>query len=298
MRRRRETMSCAQSETSSEVYGLMHKFVSLGPPRQVFALPDSDVDLAVFGAARGSNVKKALYKLAGVLRRKGLVEYIEVIARARIPIIKLRLNGCPYTADICFDQEGGIEAVDYIKARAKMYPSLRPLTLLIKYFLSQRDLNETFSGGIGSFLCTLTVMSVIQSAAASAPIDKHPQDLGTLLLKYLQLFGKALNYSEVVVRVKEPGGFTTKREKGWDLPGKRHFLSVENPLEPERDVATGAFAIGRVRRAFQNAYDTLCGALNQAIEGSRSDDHNLSLLGSIIQPDEMLALRYRKQLRK
>lgn len=38
-----------------------------------------------------------------------------------------------------------------------VYPSLRPLVLVLKYMLLQRQLHETFSGGVGSFLLFLMV---------------------------------------------------------------------------------------------------------------------------------------------
>ena len=41
-------------------------------------------------------------------------------------------------------------------------PSLRPLVLLLKYFLHQRGLNEVFSGGIGSYALILMTAHFLQ----------------------------------------------------------------------------------------------------------------------------------------
>ena len=34
----------------------------------------------------------------------------------------------------------------------KIYPEIKPLMLLIKYALKQRDLNEIYKGGVNSFI--------------------------------------------------------------------------------------------------------------------------------------------------
>ena len=42
------------------------------------------------------------------------------------------------------------------------YGALRPLVLVVKYLLSQRQLNDTYSGGIGSFMLTMMALHVVQ----------------------------------------------------------------------------------------------------------------------------------------
>ncbi len=44
----------------------------------------------------------------------------------------------------------------------KHYGMLRPLVLVIKYFLSQRALNDTYTGGIGSFMLTMMCLHIVQ----------------------------------------------------------------------------------------------------------------------------------------
>ena len=53
------------------------------------ALPTSDVDMVVFGAPRSGSTRP-LRELAAELERRKLVDYIEVIGKARVPIIKMR----------------------------------------------------------------------------------------------------------------------------------------------------------------------------------------------------------------
>ncbi|KAK9212287.1 hypothetical protein WN943_001669 [Citrus x changshan-huyou] len=41
-------------------------------------------------------------------------------------------------------------------------PPLRPLCLILKVFLQQRELNEVYSGGIGSFALLTMIMAVLK----------------------------------------------------------------------------------------------------------------------------------------
>ena len=43
----------------------------------------------------------------------------------------------------------------------EQFPAVRPLVLLFKYFLAQRGLNDTYTGGVGSFMITLMVVHVV-----------------------------------------------------------------------------------------------------------------------------------------
>ena len=44
----------------------------------------------------------------------------------------------------------------------KLYPALRPLTLVVKQLLALRCLNEVYTGGVGSYAILLMIMSFLQ----------------------------------------------------------------------------------------------------------------------------------------
>jgi DNA polymerase sigma len=100
-----------------------------------------------------------LHKLARALRRADAVTYVEVIAKARIPIIKFTDKETGIKVDVCFDVEGGCETVAFVNAQQRLLPAMRPLTLVLKLFLSCRGLNEPFRGGIGGYLLQLMILS-------------------------------------------------------------------------------------------------------------------------------------------
>ncbi|KAG4987064.1 hypothetical protein JHK82_034684 [Glycine max] len=63
---------------------------------------------------------------------------------------------------ICFsfDIDNGPKAAEYIQEAVVKWPPLRPLCLILKVFLLQRELNEVYSGGIGSYALLAMLMAM------------------------------------------------------------------------------------------------------------------------------------------
>jgi non-canonical poly(A) RNA polymerase PAPD5/7 len=124
-------------------------------------LPSSDVDVVVLNSgcqARHDRLKA----LAKALTRSGLAKNIQVIANARVPIIKFVETRSNIPFDISFDVANGPEAADFIKAAMEALPPLRPLCLVLKIFLQQRELNEVYQGGIGSYALLVMLLTHLQ----------------------------------------------------------------------------------------------------------------------------------------
>lgn len=105
--------------------------------------------------------------LAQALRAKGLVARMELIEKARVPIIKLVDSIGGFSIDISFDTAGGVSAAHFVREAVEAFPALRPLTIVLKQFLHHRRLNEVFTGGLGSFALTLMVLSFLKVCFAS-----------------------------------------------------------------------------------------------------------------------------------
>ena len=132
------------------------------------------------------------------------------------------------------------------------------MIMVLKAFLKSRQLNETYHGGVGSFLLTMLVTSYLQRQYKKGGTGK--MDLGTHLIQFFNLYGMMFNYERVGISIRKEGSYFCKQKRGWaNLQDEktRFRLSVENPQEPEVDIGRPAFAIKKVQRAFQHAYDTL-----------------------------------------
>lgn len=70
-------------------------------------------------------------------------------------------------------------------------PLIRPLTLVLKKFMFSRNLNDTYTGGLGSYSIVLMVVALLQSTTID---KKHPHSVGRLLLEFLFFYGYQMDY--------------------------------------------------------------------------------------------------------
>lgn len=148
--------------------------------------------------ALGCNGPNPLEKFASVIKADGGFARIQVIGKAKVPIIKFEDSASGTPLNVCFGQEDGLTNSMLVKELVEYYPAMRPLILVLKQFLYNRDLHETYTGGIGSYLLAMTVVSMLQNHPGRGPDHKEGEgNLGALLLDYLQLYGIRFNYDRI-----------------------------------------------------------------------------------------------------
>ncbi|XP_021894688.1 non-canonical poly(A) RNA polymerase PAPD5 isoform X2 [Carica papaya] len=246
-------------------------------------LPTSDVDVVILKSGI-KNPQTGLQALARALAQRGIAKKIQVIAKARVPIIKFveKKSGVPF--DISFDAQNGPKAAEFIKDSVLKWPPLRPLCLILKVFLQQRELNEVYSGGIGSYALLAMLMAMLQNHQESRTLPEH--NLGILLINFLDFYGRKLNTVDVGVSCKGKGTFFVKNSKGFSTKGRPFLISIEDPQMPENDIGKNSFNYFQIKSAFATAFSTLT---NPKIILSLGP--NRSILGTIIRPDPILLER-------
>ena len=90
-------------------------------------------------------------KVAKVLMKNPKIfSQINVIKNAKVPIIKvIEQNGMHL--DISFNKLDGVHHLKESKKAMETYPEMKYLIIILKIMLRQRNLHETFTGGIGFF---------------------------------------------------------------------------------------------------------------------------------------------------
>ncbi|CAN1762017.1 Terminal nucleotidyltransferase 4B [Linum perenne] len=237
-------------------------------------LPTSDIDVVIL-SSHVMTPQTGLRAISRALSQRGIAKKIQVIAKARVPIIKFVEMRSGLSFDISFDVENGPKAADFIKDAVVRWPSLRPLCLILKVFLQQRELNEVYTGGIGSY----ALLTMLMAALKSSP--EH--NLGILLINFFDLYGRKLNINDVGVSCS---GFFSKHIKGFMNHGRPFLISIEDPQTPENDIGKNSFNYFQVRSAFAMAYSTLTNPKTILAMGP-----NRSILGTIIRPDPVLLHR-------
>ncbi|XP_027341411.1 non-canonical poly(A) RNA polymerase PAPD5 isoform X3 [Abrus precatorius] len=242
-------------------------------------LPTSDIDVVILKSGL-PNPQIGLNAISRALSQRGMAKKIQVIGKARVPIIKFVEKRSGVAFDISFDIDNGPKAADFIQEAVVKWPPLRPLCLILKVFLQQRELNEVYSGGIGSYALLTMLMAMLR---VSASVEHN---LGVLLVHFFDFYGRKLNTSDVGVSCNGAGTFFLKSTKGFSTKGRGFLIGIEDPQAPENDIGKNSFNYFQIRSAFAMAFSTLT---NPKIIMSLGP--NRSILGTIIRPDPVLLER-------
>jgi DNA polymerase sigma len=183
------------------------------------ALPTSDLDISVVSGFEDSS--ESLYKLSPYLEKYG-AKNLQVIAGCKVPVIKFVDPTYGFSLDITF----GVSASSTVKkvlGWVSELDRLRPLTLIIKSLLHQRNLNVPYTGGLGSFSVVVMVRHFLLTLKDNKRGMTTTSPMGPLLLHFLRYFGR-FNFQQLAV--KHDGTTISKQETGIDQP-----FVVLNPLE-------------------------------------------------------------------
>ncbi|KAJ4843323.1 hypothetical protein Tsubulata_020929 [Turnera subulata] len=255
-------------------------------------LPTSDIDVVILDSGI-KNAATGLQALSRALSQKGIAKKIQVIAKARVPIIKFVEKKSGVSFDmlhilpvelLSFDAVNGPKAADFIKDAVSKWPPIQPLCLILKVFLQQRELNEVYSGGIGSYALLAMLMAMLQNLREYH--GSQELNLGILLIHFFEFYGRKLNTTDVGVSCNGKGIFFSKRKKGFVNKGRPFLIAIEDPQTPDNDIGKNSFNYFQIRAAFAMAYSTLTNP--KTISGLGA---SRSILGTIIRPDPILTER-------
>ncbi|KAL3924116.1 MAG: hypothetical protein SGILL_001247 [Bacillariaceae sp.] len=206
-----------------------------------------------------------LQRLASALREHWMSElsYLEVIENTRVPLVKFTHAPSGICVDVCFNQTGGPQAALLMHRYMEALPPLRPLTFLLKQFMASRSLNQPYTGGVGSFLLQMMIVSFLQHRERDAYNNRRPSlcNLGALLIEFLEFYSTDFNFILTGISVRFDGFFFPKgdkdRKKDFWQPNRQFSIAMENPLDPSHDVGSPSFRISAVQRSFEVAFKTL-----------------------------------------
>jgi len=217
-------------------------------------LPDSDIDIVVLVEISDKRFNTILHKLGNYLLSKGIVDYIEVITTARVPIIKLREKTTQIKADICFNRINGLKAAEMINSFQTVFPEFRYLVYIIKAFLRARNLHESFKGGLSSFLLQLMIVHFLQDVYK----ERESLPLAELLIKFFDTYGNQMNYEDLGISIRNGGRLFYKKHTKWLEKNRRMgLLAIESPYEKHVDIGGSCYNFKMVQRAFKHAVDIL-----------------------------------------
>ena len=211
-------------------------------------LPTSDIDLVVIGRW----AKTPIFTLEEELKRADIAvkDTINPIDKTTVPVIKFTDKQTEVKVDICFNRTSGVEGVRVIVDFIHQFPILPKLVLVLKQFLTQRNLHEVFHGGISSYALVLLVISFLQLHPRNAANDPDA-NLGVLLIEFFELFGRNFNYMKTAITVLDRGSYFSKE----DIPDHENaILYIVDPTNPTENASRGCYGMWQVKTAFEQAF--------------------------------------------
>ncbi|TQV97898.1 hypothetical protein V2A60_006388 [Cordyceps javanica] len=233
-------------------------------------LPTADMDIVVCSASfmRGGpptylGAKSWLYKFQKFLvaQRVADSDAIQVIAHARIPLVKFVDKFTGLRVDISFENLGGVNAVETFVKWKQLYPCMPILVTVIKHYLLMRGLNEPVNGGIGGFSVICLVVSMLQllpQVQSRSLVPEH--HLGEMLLEFFDLYGHQFDYEVNAVSLTRPSDVRSFVYKSTDR------LSIIDPNNPENDISGGSSNAATIFASFGDAFNTLRERMKQVAQ--------------------------------
>ncbi|ORX54819.1 hypothetical protein BCR36DRAFT_410625 [Piromyces finnis] len=228
-------------------------------------LPTSDVDIVIMN--EDLFVPSCFFDLEEALEEAGVTSKIEVIDKARIPIIKLVEKETGYHFDISANTESGLKSAKIMEKfleNSGYKQAIVALVLVIKQFLAQRYMNEVYSGGLGSYSVFILVTNfVMMHPCVQNKLVLPQENLGVLLLEFLELFGRVFNIEEVGlgISLKKGAYYYRKEDRDRFNYNRPRLLSIEDPEDKENDVSKNSFAVPKIMQAFDQAFATITGKM-------------------------------------
>ena len=214
----------------------LHAF---GSTQSRTSLGVGDLDLCLVVDA--PSPRKILNKVRNILNDLDMTE-IEVIGRAKVPIIKFKDPETGLPIDISVNNELALYNTELIRAYADTHPMVRNGVLSIKYWASSRAINQAFMGTLSSYAWTLLAIGSMQADPQiglpnlqknaepnvldlddtydvgfhSKPVSpwKPNMDHATCFVSFIRRFVFDWPFEHDVVSIRN-GGTVSRSEKGW-----------------------------------------------------------------------------------
>lgn len=251
-------------------------------------LPGSDIDMVIISSTGDYEQRQRLYQLSSFLRTNKLAKNIEVIATAKVPIIKFVDAQHNIHVDLSFERTNGLDAARRIRRWLDSTPGLRELVLIVKQFLRSRKLNNVHVGGLGGYATIIMVYHFLKlHPRVSTGSMAVMENLGTLLIEFFELYGRNFSYDNLIIAIdsnRDSPKYLLKSRNPVLNAGRGQFsIIIQDPSDPANNITRSSYNLRDLKKAFGGAYQLLidkCYDLNGASYKNRIGS---LILGDIIK---------------
>ena len=230
-------------------------------------LPISDLDMSILNVP--CSAEEGLLRLSREIGNAQLCTntYPQVILKTRVPILKFTHRTASVEVDCSINAADGKTNTEIVCKLLQEYPEAEPLTILVKYFLKQRDMHEPYRGGMGSFATTLLVISFLQHHPIYTTDARHRRyyGLGKLFVDFFKFYGQCFNYHRVGISLARGGFFFLKPPSPPNDPLTGRAppqVLLEDPGNPSNNAASSLRYFQTIVSSFDHAFLALTAELD------------------------------------
>jgi non-canonical poly(A) RNA polymerase PAPD5/7 len=137
------------------------------------------------------------------------------------------------------------------------HPALKYLLVVLKYFLKQRNMDNTTNNGLSGYSLFLMIFSFLQNHPSNFDVDiANNTSLGELLVGFFEIYGIYFNYEDLKIDVRKNGGYF-KKEMTDFINCSKNGLYIIDPVNKESNAGFGTKDVNRIKRLFKSAYGCL-----------------------------------------
>lgn len=214
-------------------------------------LPNSDVDLVIINENYSAAELIKLTKRA-LKAHAPLFTNIEAV-QAKVPVVKFSMEEARIEFDITFNESTGITNAREVISALQAHPEIPYLVFIAKMALRQRHMNNTYQGGVGSYLLFLMVLTFVREYKRELLRTRRrglsQATLAEYLVNFLLYWGRFQFHTHEVVIAD--GGRVQRKRHASDA------LTIYSPINNE-DVGGGAFRFRTIFSVFKNRANFLC----------------------------------------
>jgi non-canonical poly(A) RNA polymerase PAPD5/7 len=225
-----------------------------GSTRSGFLLPISDLDLSVqnyHDLLRNQSLAQLVLQIKIRLISSGITKSTEFVAKAKVPVLKF-LAFDSISVDLAFNSQhesGPSRTTEYMLLQSRLNPYLRPFVLILKIILKEKNLNEAFCGGLGSFACSVLILNFLKTTKHE--LIGGEKSMAHLLMDFFGFFGEEFR--------EDLTGFTSNGTYCSNV--RKSGISMKSPCNPSLDIGQPVKKWEQIKKVFRDCRSALESAM-------------------------------------
>ena len=171
--------------------------------------------------------------------------------------------------------------IDYIKQSTQLYPQIFDIIYIMKKFLFNRKLNQSYQGGISSFSLFLLILSFLKFKLQQKNSNTSEIYIGSLLIEFLKFYSDFNFYNSIIrPNEKDPNDIYLINDSVNNF--FKYNINIVDPITG-LNVAKSTFKIEEIKKAFKDGFDIIIGNLYKVYNpenfmNSNKDNNNKTIL--------------------